>query len=70
MLGSNSISPYGWDRPRTFGRVGMSNLCTWADPEGYLVVAILTSDKPVLGPHLTPLVKLLIGINEAFPRPE
>jgi CubicO group peptidase (beta-lactamase class C family) len=69
MLGSNSISPYGWDRPRAFGHVGMSNLFTWADPERELVVAILTTGKPVLGPHLAPLVKLLTGINEAFPRP-
>jgi CubicO group peptidase (beta-lactamase class C family) len=69
MLGSNSISPYGWDRPRAFGHVGMSNLFTWADPERELVVAILTTGKPVLGPHLAPLVKLLTGINETFPRP-
>jgi CubicO group peptidase (beta-lactamase class C family) len=70
MLGSNSISPYGWDRPRAFGHVGMSNLFTWADPDRELVVAILTTGKPVLGPHLAPLVKLLTGINETFPRPE
>ena len=30
----------------------------------------LTTGKPVLGPHLAPLVKLLVGINETFPRPE
>jgi CubicO group peptidase (beta-lactamase class C family) len=70
MLGSNSISPYGWDRPRAFGHVGMSNLFTWADPDRELVVAILTTGKPVLGPHLPALVKLLTGINELYPRPD
>jgi CubicO group peptidase (beta-lactamase class C family) len=70
MLGSGSISPYGWDRPRAFGHVGMSNLFTWADPDRELVVAILTTGKPVLGPHLPALVKLLTGINELFPRPD
>jgi CubicO group peptidase (beta-lactamase class C family) len=69
MLGSASISPFGWNRPQAFGHVGMSNLFTWADRERELVVAILTTGKPVLGPHLVPLVKLLTGINEAFPTP-
>jgi CubicO group peptidase (beta-lactamase class C family) len=68
MLGSGSISPYGWDRPRAFGHVGMSNLFTWADPDRELVVAILTTGKPVIGPHLPPLVRLLTTINELFPR--
>ena len=68
MLGSDSISPYGWDRPGAFGHVGMSNLFTWADRDRELVVAILTTGKPVIGPHLVPLVKLLTGINELFPR--
>jgi len=70
MLGSASVSPFGWNRPRAFGHVGMSNLFTWADRERELVVAILTTGKPVLGPHLIPLVKLITGINEAFPTPE
>ncbi len=69
MLGSESISPYGWARPRAFGHVGMSNLFTWADRDRELVVAMLTTGKPVIGPHLLPLVKLLTGINEVFPRP-
>jgi CubicO group peptidase (beta-lactamase class C family) len=69
MLGSGSISPYGWNRPQAFGHVGLSNLFTWADRERDLVVAILTTGKPVIGPHLIPLVKLLTGINELFPPP-
>ena len=70
MLGSSSISPYGWNRPLGFGHIGMSNLFTWADPERELVVAILTTGKPVIGPHLLPLVKLLTGINQIYPTPE
>lgn len=46
----------------------MSNLFTWADRDRELVVAMLTTGKPVIGPHLLPLVKLLTGINEVFPR--
>jgi CubicO group peptidase (beta-lactamase class C family) len=69
MLGSGSFSPYGWNRPQAFGHVGMSNLFTWADRERDLVVAILTTGKPVIGPHLVPLVKLLTGINLVFPTP-
>jgi len=70
MLGSESISPFGWNRPLAFGHVGMSNLFTWADPERQLVVTILTTGKPVIGPHLVPLVKLLTGINEIYPTPQ
>ncbi len=46
----------------------MHSVTTWADPDRELVVAILTTGKPVIGPHLVPLVKLLVGINESFPR--
>ena len=70
MLGSESISPYGWNRPRAFGHVGMSNLFTWADRDRELVVVVLTTGKPVIGPHLLPLVKLMTGINEVFPAPQ
>ncbi|HYN33258.1 MAG TPA: serine hydrolase domain-containing protein [Ilumatobacteraceae bacterium] len=70
MLGTESIGPYGWDRQRAFGHIGMSNLFTWADPDRELVVAFLTTGKPVIGTHMLPLLKLLTGINEIFPRPE
>ena len=41
-----------------------------APPTVTVEVRLLTTGKPVLGPHLAPLVKLLVGINETFPRPE
>lgn len=67
MLGTESISLYGWNRPRAFGHVGMSNLFTWADPDRYLVVALLTTGKPVIGGHLPALVRLMGGIYAAIP---
>jgi CubicO group peptidase (beta-lactamase class C family) len=67
MLGSETVSLYGWNHPRAFGHLGMSNLFTWADPDRALVVAILTTGKPVLGPHLPALVQLITGIHEVFP---
>jgi CubicO group peptidase (beta-lactamase class C family) len=67
MLGSETVSLYGWNHPRAFGHLGLSNLFTWADPDRGLVVAILTTGKPVIGPHLPALVQLITGIHETFP---
>lgn len=66
MLGSPSLSLFGWNHPRAFGHVGMSNLFTWADPDRDLVVALLTTGKPVIGTHMVPFVQLIQGIHEAF----
>ncbi len=65
MLGTETVSLYGWNRPRAFGHVGMSNLFTWADPDQELVVALLTTGKPVFGSHLPALVRLMGGIYTA-----
>ena len=67
MLGSATASLYGWNHPRAFGHVGMSNLFTWADPDRHLVVALLTTGKPVLGPHMVALSQLISHIHETFP---
>jgi len=67
MLGSDSLSLFGWNHPRAFGHVGLSNLFTWADPDRDLVVALLTTGKPVIGPHIVALVQLFCSIHEAFP---
>ncbi|NNE74532.1 MAG: beta-lactamase family protein [Acidimicrobiales bacterium] len=67
MLGSETFSLYGWNHPDAFGHVGMSNLWTWADPGRDLVVAFLTTGKPVLGTHLVALPQVIAGIHEAFP---
>lgn len=67
MLGTEHISLYGWNHPRAFGHLGLSNSFTWADPDRDLVVAILTTGKPVLGPHLGSLFQLIGEIHKAFP---
>jgi CubicO group peptidase (beta-lactamase class C family) len=67
MLGNEQVSLYGYDHPRAFGHVGMSNLFTWADPDRELVVALLTTGKPVLGTHLVALPQLIGDIHKAFP---
>ena len=67
MMGTNSFSLYGWNHPRAFGHVGMSNTFTWADPDRDLVVALLTTGKPILGTHLIALPKLIAEIHKTFP---
>lgn len=67
MLGNEQASLYGWDHPRAFGHVGMSNLFTWADPDRDLAVALLTTGKPMLGTHLVALPQLVAEIHKAFP---
>lgn len=67
MLGTRTISLYGWNHPNTFGHIGMSNTFTWADPDRALVVALLTTGKPVLGPHLLALPKLINEIHRRYP---
>ncbi len=67
MLGSEHASLFGWNHPRAFGHVGMSNTFTWADPDRDLVVALLTTGKPVLGTHVRALIELISGIHETFP---
>ncbi|HIF96197.1 MAG TPA: class A beta-lactamase-related serine hydrolase [Myxococcales bacterium] len=68
MLGSRSLGLFGFDNPRAFGHVGLSNVFTWADPERELVVALLTTGKPILGGHIVPLLKLLRDIGRVFPK--
>ena len=68
MLGAKSIGPFGADNPFAFGHLGLSNVFTWADPERAISVALLTSGKPVLGPHVGPLVRLIAGIGSVFDR--
>lgn len=67
MHGTDTASAYGWNHPRAFGHVGLSNSFTWADPERDLVVALLTTGKPVLGTHLLALPRVFIEIHRSFP---
>lgn len=67
MLGNEGLSLYGWDHPRAFGHLGMSNMLTWADPDRDLVVALLTTGKPMIGTNLVALPQLIGAIHDAFP---
>jgi len=66
MLGSEWLSLYGWNHPRAFGHVGLSNVLCWADPDRDLAVALLTTGKPVVSAHVIRLVQLIAAIHEAF----
>ncbi len=67
MLGNEQVSLFGWNHPNAFGHIGMSNLFTWADPDRDLVVALLTTGKPVIGTHLVALPLLITEIHRVFP---
>ena len=67
MHGTDTVSLYGWNHPRAFGHVGMSNSFTWADPDRELVVALLTTGKPILGTHLLALPRVISEIHRSFP---
>lgn len=67
MLGSRGISLYGWNHPRAFGHLGLTNVFCWADPDRDLAAAILTTGKPVLSLHTVRMVQLQSAIHEAFP---
>jgi CubicO group peptidase (beta-lactamase class C family) len=68
MLGNKGMGPFGKDNPEAFGHIGLSNIFTWADPERQLAVALLTTGKPLVAPHVVPLFGLLNDIGRVFPR--
>jgi CubicO group peptidase (beta-lactamase class C family) len=59
MLGDNPVGLYGPMTRRAYGHLGLSNIFCWADPERDTSVALLTSGKALIGPHLPALGKLL-----------
>jgi CubicO group peptidase (beta-lactamase class C family) len=52
MLGAKALSLYGPDTELAFGHLGFSNVMTWADPAREISVGLITSGKPIVGPHL------------------
>ena len=67
MLGTSTLGVTGWNHPNAFGHLGLSNIFTWADPDRELVVALLTTGKPVLGTHLLAVPRFISAIHESFP---
>jgi CubicO group peptidase (beta-lactamase class C family) len=68
MLGNRHFGILGGDNPFAFGHVGLSNVFTWADPERGISVALHTTGKPIISPHVVPLFRLLNEINVTFKR--
>ena len=58
---AGKIEMPGWDK--AFGHLGFANTLVWADPERDISVALLTTGKLVLGPHLAALWMLLASIS-------
>jgi CubicO group peptidase (beta-lactamase class C family) len=67
MLGG-PVSPYGWDNPRAFGHLGLSNIVGWADPQRQLAVGIVNSGKPIVSAHVVRLAQLMLAIANGFPK--
>jgi CubicO group peptidase (beta-lactamase class C family) len=63
MLGDRPIGIFGQNTQRAFGHIGFTNIFGWADPAREISVAILTSGKPVVSPHVVRLFQLLFEIN-------
>lgn len=63
MLGHAGIGLYGINRHRTFGHLGLSSTLTWARPDTGSVVCLVTTGKPVLGPHIPEMLALFRGLN-------
>lgn len=63
MLGSDHLSLFGPGTPRAFGHLGFMNTIVWADPDRHLSVALLTSGKPFLGPHLLALARFVTTVG-------
>ncbi len=68
MLGGKNLSLFGRDNPFAFGHLGLSNVFGWADPERAISVALLTTGKGIIGPHMKALYDWLKAMGDTFPR--
>jgi CubicO group peptidase (beta-lactamase class C family) len=68
MLGAKTMSLYGPDTDEAFGHLGFTNVSMWADPRRELAVGLITSGKPVVGPHLDALWRLFRRIGLEAPK--
>lgn len=68
MLGARVLSLFGPHTHHAFGHLGFTNIVGWADPERRLSGALLTSGKPVLGPHLLAIYDVMRRIASVTPR--
>jgi CubicO group peptidase (beta-lactamase class C family) len=68
MLGARALGLYGPDTDDAFGHLGFTNVSMWADPRRELAVGLITSGKPVVGPHLDALWRLFRQIGREAPK--
>lgn len=67
MLGSDHVSLFGPGTRNAFGHLGFMNTLIWADPDRDISVALLTSGKAFLSPHLIPFARLVGAIGRHCP---
>lgn len=63
MVGHRGLGLYGLSRYSTFGHLGLSSTLTWARPDTGTVIALLTTGKPILGPHIAEMIAMFRGLN-------
>ena len=68
MLGDYPFGLYGPRTSEAFGHLGFIAIFCWADPARDISVSLLTTGKPIVSPHLPPLIGFLRTINNAFPK--
>jgi CubicO group peptidase (beta-lactamase class C family) len=70
MLGARALGLFGPDTESAFGHLGFTNVLTWADPRRATSVALITSGKPALAPHLPDVWNLTRRIGLETPKVE
>lgn len=67
MLGSHPFGLFGPSTEQAFGHLGFVNIFCWADPERDISCTMLTTGKPLIGPHMKALFSLLACIARECP---
>ena len=70
MLGAKVLGLYGPDTDEAFGHLGFTNVMAWADPRRELAVGLITSGKPVIGPHLGSMYRFTRQVSREAPKVE
>lgn len=63
MLGADPIGMWGPYSESAYGHVGFIHILCWADPARDIAVSLQTTGKPLVGPHLVALARLLLIIG-------
>ncbi|MFQ3323733.1 MAG: CubicO group peptidase (beta-lactamase class C family) [Pseudomonadales bacterium] len=66
MLNNKSVPLFGLRAKQAFGHLGFMNVMNWGDPERKISVAVMTSGKPTVGPHLASLLNVSNTITRNF----